>query len=289
MAREIVTIRVFLRIIDRPRQQGALTLPGERVFGKRLAVWLASRPMSPEPKMYRELASWFYLVTAPEDYAEEADVYRRLLTETAERPVEEVLELGSGGGNNASHLKNHFTLTLSDLSSDMLAMSRRLNPECEHIEGDMRSLRLDRDFDAVFVHDAVSYITTLGDLRAAVETAFVHLRPGGVGLFVPDDVRETFRPRTDHGGHDGDERSLRYLEWVWDPDPADETYLADYAYLLREGEEASVEHDRHVCGLFAREDWQRTLEDAGFRAGREVVRLEGESDTDAFLGVRPRT
>jgi SAM-dependent methyltransferase len=245
--------------------------------------------MSPEPKMYRELASWFHLITAPEEYGEEAEVYRRLMTEAAERPLKEVLELGSGGGNNASHLKAHFTMTLSDLSADMLAVSRRINPDCEHVEGDMRTLRLRREFDAVFAHDAVSYITARADLRATVETAFVHLRPGGVALFAPDDVRETFRPKTDHGGHDGPDRGVRYLEWSWDPDPTDETYLADYAYLLREGQEVRVEHDRHLCGLFRREDWLGTLEAVGFRAKREVARLEDEGDMDVFVGVRPRT
>ncbi len=33
--------------------------------------------------------------------------------------------------------------------------SRELNPDCEHVLGDMRTLRLGRTFDAVFVHDAV--------------------------------------------------------------------------------------------------------------------------------------
>jgi hypothetical protein len=63
-----------------------------------------------------------------------------------------------------------------------------------------------------------------------METCFIHCRPGGASLFVPDWVRETFRPSTQHGGHDGDGRSLRYLEWPWDPDPTDRTYLVDVAY-----------------------------------------------------------
>src|SRR5918992_1861741 len=175
--------------------------------------------MTEEPKLYRELADWFHLLTAPEEYEEEAEAYRSLLVATSARPVREVLELGSGGGNNASHLKAHFTMTLTDLSPDMLAVSRRINPDCEHIEGDMRTLRLDRDFDAVFVHDAIDYITTLPALRAVMETAFIHCRPGGVALFAPDVVRETFASSSDHGGHDGDGRGLRYLGWAWDPDP----------------------------------------------------------------------
>jgi hypothetical protein len=78
---------------------------------------------------------------------------------------------------------------------------------------------LGREFDSVFIHDAIVYMTTTYDLRSAVKTAYVHLKPGGAALFEPDYVRETFKPSTRHGGHDGKDRALRYLEWTYDPDP----------------------------------------------------------------------
>src|SRR6266446_5297728 len=53
----------------------------------------------------------------------------------------------------------HFAMTLVDLSPRMLLVSRRLNPECEHIKGDIRTLRLGRTFDVVFVHDAICHMT----------------------------------------------------------------------------------------------------------------------------------
>jgi len=187
--------------------------------------------------MYGDLAEWFHLLTPPEEYVEEAAFASRILRSFSARSVRTVLELGSGGGNNASDMKAEFGLTLVDLSPSMLEFSRGLNPECEHLIGDMRTVRLGRRFDAVFVHDAVVYLTAAEELRAAMETAFVHLEPGGAALFVPDCVKETFRPATDHGGQDGEGRSLRYLEWSWDPDPEDTEYLTDYAFLLRGGDD----------------------------------------------------
>jgi SAM-dependent methyltransferase len=218
------------------------------------------------PKLYGELAPWFHLLTSPVDYEEEAELYRRLLVEHADGPVETVLELGSGGGNNASHLKHHFKLTLVDRSPGMLELSRGLNPELEHVEGDMRTVRLDRTFDAVFVHDALAYILSEPDLQAVFETAFAHCKPGGSALFVPDYVQETFAPRTSHGGHDSEDgrRGLRYVEWVRaDPSHAPR-HIVDFAYLLRDGESVRVEQDRHVCGLFPRETWLRRLDATGF-------------------------
>ena len=103
-------------------------------------------------------------------------------------------------------MKAHFRPTLVDASPGMLAVSRALNPECEHLEGDMRTVRLGRTFDRVFVHDAITYMTTEADLRAVLETAYVHCRPGGAALFAPDHLKENFAPSTDCGGHDADGR-----------------------------------------------------------------------------------
>lgn len=222
--------------------------------------------MSTLPKLYGELASWWPLLSSPAEYAEEASFYRKALVEAMECEPDSLLELGSGGGSNASHLKAHFArMTLVDISPLMLEVSRELNPECEHVEGDMRMVRLGREFDAVFVHDAIGYMTTESDLRQAIETAFLHCRRGGAALFAPDYVRDTFRPTTSHGGHDDVGRGLRYLEWAWDPDPNDTTYLVDFAYLIRsEDGTVRVEHDRHVEGLFPRADWLRMLSEVGF-------------------------
>ena len=88
-----------------------------------------------------------------------------------------LLELGSGSGNNASFLKARFEMVLVEPSSGMLAVSQALNPEVPHVIGDMRSVRLGRVFDGVFVHDAVTYMLTEFDLRRAIDTAYVHCRP----------------------------------------------------------------------------------------------------------------
>lgn len=242
------------------------------------------------PRMYTALASWFHLLSAPAEYADEAELYLRSLVEAADAPPKTLIELGSGGGNLASHYKRHVAATLVDLAPGMLDLSRSLNPDCEHVQGDMRTVRLGRTFDAVLVHDAVMYMTTEADLRAAIATAFVHCRPGGVAVFAADWVRETFVPVTRHGGHDGDGRALRYLEWCHDPDPADTTYLVEYAYVLREdGRPTRCEHDQHVEGLFGRADWLRLLAEVGFVASAQRHEWDDtESDTtELFVAVRP--
>lgn len=248
-------------------------------------------PSDAMPRLYREFAHWWPLLSAPADYAEEAAAYQDALLEACDGEAQTLLELGSGGGNNASHLKARFDMVLVDPSPGMLSVSRTLNPECEHVEGDMRTVRIGREFDCVFIHDAIVYMTREEDLRHAIETAFVHCRPGGAALFAPDHVRENFRPSTDHGGEDDGIRALRYLEWTWDPDPGDTIYTVDYAYLLRDRDgSVRVEHDRHLEGLFARADWLRLLADVGFTP--ELVPFahsELEPGTyEFFVATKPR-
>jgi trans-aconitate methyltransferase len=241
-------------------------------------------------RLYSELADWYHLLTAPEDYVEEAAEIARLAEEAVQGEARTLLELGCGGGNNASHLKRRFECTLTDLSAEMLAVSRRLNPECEHLAGDMRTLRLGREFDVVLVHDAIVYMTAEADLRAALETAFLHTRPGGAAIFLPDYTRETLAEGTRSGGHDGEGRALRYLEWVRDPDLGDTTYEVDYLIGLREGPAPlRVVHDHHVEGVFGRGEWLAWLEACGF-APVTVEPVEVEDDVPgwaAFVARRP--
>jgi SAM-dependent methyltransferase len=242
--------------------------------------------------MYTEFASWWPILSPPEDYLEEATFYTTILLAAADRPSRTLLELGSGGGNNASHMTKHFhDPVLVDRSPGMIAISKALNPDCEHMVGDMRTVRLNRQFDYVFVHDAIVYMTTMADLRHAIETAFVHCAPGGAALFAPDHVRENFRPSTDHGGHDGPDRAMRFLEWTWDPDPSDTTYTVDYCYTLRDRDgSVHVEHDRHVEGLFSRSEWLTLLREVGFEPS--VVPFEHSElepgSAEVFVARRPR-
>jgi SAM-dependent methyltransferase len=201
--------------------------------------------------------------------------------------VREVLELGSGGGNNASHMKRAFALTLVEPADRMREVSRALNPECLHLTGDMRNVRLGRTFDAVFVHDAVDYMTTEDDLLAVLATVAAHLSPGGVALVVPDATAETFEEATEHGGgEDAGGRKARYLQWTLPPAPGETSYTVHYAFLLRklDGSVRTV-HDVHRCGVFGRATWLRLFAEVGLSGTLAPRTIEGIV-YDSFVGLR---
>lgn len=237
-------------------------------------------------RLYEDLAQWWQAISPPSEYEEEAALYVEMIQNAANRPVRNVLELGSGGGNNASHMKRHFTMTLVEPSREMRSLSEHLNPECEHHPGDMRTVRLGRTFDAVFVHDAVMYMTTEHDLHAALETAAAHVAPGGVVLVAPDATTETFEEATEHGGgEDTEGRSARYLSWTLQPEPGRNVFETHYAFLLREpGGKVHDAHDVHREGLFPRATWLRTFGEVGLAARLVPREIEG-SEYDSFVAL----
>jgi hypothetical protein len=239
-------------------------------------------------KLYGELAEWWPIVSTPADYAGEAALYRGIL-QAAVPSARQLLELGSGGGNNASHLKRWYEMTLVDVSPDMLRVSGALNPECAHHEGDMRTVRLGRTFDAVFVHDAIGYMLDERDLAAAIATVAAHTRPGGACLLVPDHTGESFKPDTGHGGHDDARsgRGVRYLDWSLAPASGETTHVTHYVFVLRERDgRMRVVHDEHRGGLFPRATWFRLLDENGFTATSQRLDYDDGASAEAFVGIR---
>ena len=238
------------------------------------------------PLLYDELIPWYRLIDPPEDHRDEAASYQAAL-ERAVPSAETLLDIGSGGGHNAVHLKRRFRCTLADLSEGMLALSRELNPECEHVQGDMRTLRLARTFDVVLVHDAVMYMTTEEDLLASLTTAFVHTRPGGAAVFAPDCLRDTFSEQSNLLEAEDGRRAIRGVEWSWDPDPNDTVMSVEYAFLLRDGKDVRAVHDRHTEGLFSKATWERLITNAGFEVETFARPIDYGDFDQVFLCRRP--
>lgn len=216
------------------------------------------------PLLYRDLVPWYRLLDPYEEHLDEAECFAENFSRIVLPAQPTLLELGAGAGNNAVHLAKRFSCTLVDLSPDMVRLSRELVPQCEHFVGDMRTVRLERTFDAVLVHDAIVYMTNKADLRAAVQTAYVHTRPGGAAIFAPDCVRETFRDHTEFFEANDATRAMRGIEWSWDPDPDDDMTVAEYVFVLRDGTDVKSYHDRHFEGVFPRATWIEILQEAGY-------------------------
>jgi SAM-dependent methyltransferase len=238
-------------------------------------------------RLYNDLAYLWPVISPPEEYSLEAWHLREALRAKLGPGRHNLLELGVGGGHVLSHLASEFQATAVDISEQMLALSRQLNPEVEHHLGDMRSVRLGRTFHAVLAHDAITYMLSEDDLRAAFATARAHLEPGGVFIAVPDWFRETFEGTSVHHWiKQKDALEVTLIEYVHDPDPTDTTIESILFFLLQEHGQLQIEQDQHITGLFPLNTWLHLMSEAGFQV--EEIRYpayEGGYGGNLLVGV----
>ncbi len=176
-----------------------------------------------------------------------------------------MLHLGSGGGSLDCQLKTTYRVTGVDVSAAMIMHAKRVNPEVEYVCGDIRTVRLGRTFDAVLVHDAIAYMTSVTELEQVYHTAAAHLEPGGVMVALPEELRTRFvQDRTEVKTRTRGARTVTFLEVDHDPDPADHSFEAVFVLVIREGKDVRIETDRHVLGLFELYEFLDAMRSAGF-------------------------
>jgi len=239
-------------------------------------------------RLYEDLAWLWPLISKPEDYASEAAFWRKALKEKLGEGRHHLLEMGVGGGNNLSHLTKDFNATACDISGEIMEHSRRLNPDVDHHVGDMRSIRLGKKFDAVIIHDAISYMLTEDDLRNTFITAAEHLDKGGVFITTPDYLKETFTEGSVSHDHESDGNiELVHIQYDFDPDPEDTNFETLMTYLILQNGKLQVEHDRHSCGLFPKQTWIKLMAEARFEVEtRDYPVHDDQRDSWLFVGVK---
>jgi SAM-dependent methyltransferase len=211
---------------------------------------------------YNDLAWTEDWLADPADYEDEVMVYVDLIRRTAAEPPSTLLHLGSGAGGHDSIFKRYFTVTGVDLSRGMLDKARIAHPDIEYLEDDMRTLRLNRQFDAVVIPDSIDYMATQDDLRQAIQTAAMHLKTGGV-LLVVGKTEETFQNNNFAytGEKDGVHVTLLENNYINPFHP--NTYEATLVYLIRRHGDLTIYTDHQVLGLFPQATWDQVFNDAG--------------------------
>jgi len=246
------------------------------------------------PRLYSDLAWLWPLWGDPDgEYAEWCAHVVAMIEKHAKRDVRTLLNLGCGGGKNAYNLKRRFRVIGLDLSNDMLANARKLNPDCKFVQGDMREFSLPERFDAIVIDDAVAYMTSRDDLRRLFRAAYGHLEPGGVMIVSPDGTKETFEQNETRisrslaaADAEGAPKDIEvvFIENNYDPDPSDDTYEALIIYLIREKGALRVVEDMHTLGLFAADVWPALLREVGFEVHSDFWRPES---IQTYICVKP--
>jgi SAM-dependent methyltransferase len=211
---------------------------------------------------YNELAWTEDLLADPSDYEGEVACYVDLIKENFLHAPGTLLHLGCGAGGYDSIFKLHFAVTGVDISHGMLEMARSRHPDVEYIEGDMRTVRLGREFDAVAIPNSIDYMSSLPELRMAIGTAAAHLKPGGV-LLVVGKTLEIFRDNNFAYTGEQEDLHVTLLENNYINRYRPDTYEATLIYLIRRRGDLTIHTECHVLGLFSQETWEKVFAEAG--------------------------
>jgi SAM-dependent methyltransferase len=236
-------------------------------------------------RLYGDLAWTWPIISPPEDYVDEGEEFHQLVREYSRIEAKTLLDLGCGGGHNDHTLKRFFDVTGVDLSPEMLALAKKLNPEVDYQVGDMRSVRLGRTFDAVIIADSINYMLNEEELRAAFQTAYEHLDPGGVFVTYVEETPERFEQnKVAYSVRSKDDVEIVFVENNYDPNPGDSWYECTFVYLIRRGGNLDIQTDSHLCGMFPMETWQRLLTETGFEVN---IRESGIEPIPSIVCVKP--
>ena len=227
--------------------------------------------------MYSDLSWTWPIISPPEHYVKETNIFSNIIQELCE--AKRLLHIGCGGGHNDFTFKKYFKVTGVDISKNMLVLAKKLNPEVNYQTGDMRTVRLEKQFDAVAILDSINYMTTELDLRKAFQTAFEHLKKGGVFITYVEERKEYFENRTRVSDHNKEKTNITFIENMYDPDPHDNSYENTFVYIIRRNGKLSVETDLHISGLFGLDTWKKLLNETGF----EIKEIKFKPDSPNYL------
>ena len=243
---------------------------------------------------YNELAWIEPIVAPPEEYVKETELYCKAIRDHSKIEPRTLLHLASGAGNNDYTFKKYFTVTGVDISKGMLEVARQLNPEVIYHYGDMRTVELEKEFDAVVIPDAIGYMTTVEDLRKALNTAYKHLKPGGV-LLITAHLKEEFQENNFcYSGSKGN-IEVTVFENNYIPDPEGSSYEATIVYLLRRDSKLEIHTEQHFIGFFKSEVWHDLFKELALEFKQvelkdlyaSFILGEGEYPLQLFICVKP--
>lgn len=131
------------------------------------------------------------LIYQDKNYEGECDLLESIFKKYSKKPIKNVLDLGCGTGNHAIPLvKRGYQVTGIDISESMLEHARikigniKEKKLLKLIQGDVRSFKIDREFDAAIMMFAVlGYQLENNDVSTALKCVRKHLKKDGLFIF----------------------------------------------------------------------------------------------------------
>ncbi|MFG0247767.1 MAG: methyltransferase domain-containing protein [Phycisphaeraceae bacterium JB051] len=242
-------------------------------------------------KLYHELAYLWPMLSPPEDYEPEAIaiqsvIDRFLKSDPQGKPL--LVEMGAGGGHTLSHLTEYFDCTAVDIADPMLVNCSLVCPDAKTINGDMRTVELGKPMDIVLIHDAVDYMQTPEDAKAAINNAAKQLKPGGLLIVAPTYTTESFEDdQSISDEHEDKQFKVAFTSKVIRATDNKNQFLMQMVFDITEDGRKASYTDEHRCGLFGEFEWLGWMREAGLKVHLvdEIEELD-DMPWHGFVGIK---
>ncbi|KAF5072451.1 dTDP-3-amino-3,6-dideoxy-alpha-D-glucopyranose N,N-dimethyltransferase [anaerobic digester metagenome] len=217
----------------------------------------------PEQELYRKFARYYDLIYQWMDYPGEVEFIEKMVDLYQGSGGNDLLDVACGTGNHAQYLTNSFQVVGLDLNLEMMEIANEKVPEMELIQGNMKEMNLEKDFDVIIcLFSSINYHTNLRELESTIRRFHDHLKQGGVLIFDLGFCTENWeegRMLVD-AVVDGDLQLARISQSRL----YDGVFNANFVFLIKENGIMDFEVDQHQLGVFKTIDVESILEKTGF-------------------------
>ncbi|MGA8303152.1 MAG: methyltransferase domain-containing protein [Thermoplasmata archaeon] len=138
------------------------------------------------PLMFHRLAKYYDLLVGAKDYRSESERLQTLARRYGRSRGKSWLDVACGTGGHLENLRENYSVTGVDRSSEMLRVARRRLPSTRFFRADMRTFRLRTSFDVVScLFSAIGHLKSERDVQTTFTNFARHLCPGGVAIVEP--------------------------------------------------------------------------------------------------------
>ncbi len=145
--------------------------------------------MSQLKRNFQKYAYYYDILYRSKPYKKECDFVEKIFKKYSRRKINSIFDLGCGTGSHDLILaKRGYSVAGVDLSPDLIKIAKRKAKKnklkINFKEGDLRTVKLNKKFDAVILlFNVINFQTTNQDIIFAFKTISKHLKRGGLCIF----------------------------------------------------------------------------------------------------------